>query len=172
MARSVLVAVDTNVLLDQALDDADVLDALAVIRERFKIARFVVTPTVLEELSFQAEEDDDRERSDAAIRVLDNLISWGYEPLNVIPVGKGITEQISFKFRQRGVFPDEEENDASLTAEAALIGCDILLTSDAHLLDAQAHPKFRDILKSCDVAGDDLVIATPRTIVARFFKSR
>ncbi len=95
---------------------------------------------------------------------------WGYEPLNLIPVGKGITEQISFKLRSRGVIPGEEENDASLTAEAALIGCDMLLTSDAHLLDAQGHPEFRAILKSCDVAGENIVIAKPRTIVSRFFR--
>lgn len=167
-----LIGVDTNVLLDQALGDEDVLDALAIIRERLKNARFVVTPTVLEELGNQSEEDDHIGRRDAAIRVLDSLIEWGYEPLNVIPVGKGIVEQMSLKFRAQGVFPDEEENDASLTAEAALIGCDLLLTSDAHLLEAQEHPKFRHILQSCSVAGENLLIAKPRTIVARFFKRR
>ena len=46
-----LLAVDTNVLLDQALENADVLDALEVIRERLDDARFIVTSTVLEELA-------------------------------------------------------------------------------------------------------------------------
>jgi hypothetical protein len=46
----------------------------------------------------------------------------------------------------------------------------MLLTSDAHLLDAQAHPEFRGILKSCDVAGENIVIAKPRAIVSRFFR--
>jgi rRNA-processing protein FCF1 len=172
MARSLLIAVDTNVLLDQALDDADVLDALQVIRERLSGARLIVTPTVLEELGKQADEDTDPERRAVAGRVLDCMIAWGYEPWNVIPVGKGITEQISFKLRRHGVIPDEEENDASLTAEAALIGCEILLTSDAHLLEAQENPRFREILKGCDVVGENIAIATPRGIVNRFFRRR
>jgi hypothetical protein len=130
----------------------------------------VVTTTVLEELAHQADFGGNAEKRAMAGRALDCLIEWGYEPLNLIPVGRGITEQISFKLRSRGVIPDEEENDASLAAEAALIGCDILLTSDAHLLDAQVHPEFREILKSCDVAGDSIVIAKPRTIVNRFFR--
>jgi hypothetical protein len=170
MAKSLLVGVDTNVLLDQALGDEDDLGALEVIRERLPGARFVVTTTVIEELSHQAEFGADPEKRETAGRVLDCLMEWGYEPLNLIPVGKGITEQISFKLRSRGVIPDEEENDASLTAEAALLGCDMLLTSDAHLLDAQGHPEFREILKSCDVAGENIVIAKPRTIVSRFFR--
>ncbi|MGA3171700.1 MAG: PIN domain-containing protein [Chthoniobacteraceae bacterium] len=171
-AKSLLVAVDTNVLLDQALADEDVLDALQIIRERMSSTRFIVTPTVLEELGRQADEDPKPAKREAAGRVLDHLIEWGYEPLNVIPVGKGIVEQISFKLRSRGVIPDEEENDASLTAEAALLGCGMLLTSDSHLLDAQAHPKFREILKSCSVDGENIVIAKPRAIVTRFFKRR
>ena len=48
-----LIGVDTNVLLDQAAQSADVLDALTVIRERLN-ADFIVPPTVLEELAFQA----------------------------------------------------------------------------------------------------------------------
>ncbi len=46
-----LIAVDTNVLLDQALGDEDVLDALNLIRERLQNARFIITPTVLQELA-------------------------------------------------------------------------------------------------------------------------
>jgi len=68
MARSQLVAVDTNVLLDQALDDGDVLDAPSVIRERLPNARLIVTPTVLEELKKQADEDPDHERREIAGR--------------------------------------------------------------------------------------------------------
>jgi len=48
----VFIAVDTNVLYDQALGDEDVLDALQVIRERLRDVRFVVTRTVIEELAW------------------------------------------------------------------------------------------------------------------------
>lgn len=163
-----LIAVDTNVLLDQALDEADVLDAIETIRTRLPQAQFVVTPTVLEEIAFQLD-DEAEEAREAAGKVLQCLIPWGYEPLNVIAVGLGITEQISFKLRSRGIVPDEEQNDAAIIAEAALLGCAMLLSSDSHLLEAGAHPQFHPLLQECSVDGDGLVIARPREIVRRFF---
>ncbi len=98
---------------------------------------------------------------------LTHLDDWGYQVVDVVPVDTGIVEQISRKLRANGVFPKEEENDASIAAEAALLGCTILLSSDAHLLDAQEHPSFRSVLKESDV-GEALVIARPRTIATRF----
>jgi predicted nucleic acid-binding protein len=168
----VLVAVDTNVLLDQALEDADVLDALATIRTRLAQARFVVTPTVLEEIAYQCENDEHEEARWAAGRVLECLLKWEYEPLNVIAVGMGIAEQISFKSRSLGIIPEEEQNDAAIVAEAALLGCSMLLSSDAHLLEAGKHPRFLPLLDECSVDGDRLVIARPRDIVRRFYQRR
>jgi rRNA-processing protein FCF1 len=163
----VLIAVDTNVLLDQATDAADVLDALDVIRRRLPSAQFVVPPTVLEELAWQYENGGDT--SAAAETALRRLMAWGYRALNVVPVGKGIAEQIALKLRIEGVLPDQEQNDASIIAEAALLGCSILLSSDSHLLEAQRHPRFKAILRESDVE-DRLVIASPRTIASRFFR--
>ena len=167
-----LFAVDTNVLIDQALGDADVLDALQLIRERLPNARFIVTSTALEELAVQHTFGSTAERRDAAKTALVSFLAWGYEPLNIIPVGKGIAEQISFKLRSRGIIPEEEQNDAAIVAEAALIGCSILLSSDAHLLDAQKHPRFYPLLQECSVEGDKLLIAKPREIVRRFYRRR
>ena len=104
-----LLAVDTNVLLDQALENADVLDALEIIRERLPEARFIVTSTVIEELSrlaFRGETAEGRMPADIALQ---SMTSWGCEPLNIIPVGKGIAEQISFKLRSRGIVPEDEQ---------------------------------------------------------------
>ena len=42
-----LIAADTNVLLDLALEVGAVVDALATMRQRLPEARFVVPPTVL-----------------------------------------------------------------------------------------------------------------------------
>ena len=44
------VAVDTNVLIEQADENENVLDALDAIRRKIKDAAFIVTPTVIEEL--------------------------------------------------------------------------------------------------------------------------
>jgi predicted nucleic acid-binding protein len=163
----VLVAVDTNVLLDQALDDADVIDAIAVIRERLGDIRLIVTPTVLHELAWAADDADDPETREAALKALSKLQEWGYEPLNVVPVGNGIVEQISLKLRMRGIVPDEEQNDASIIAEAALIGAQILLSADSHLVEAQEHPALREALRDFDVEGS-IIIARPSTIARKF----
>ena len=165
-----LVAVDTNVLLNQANDDSDVIESISIIRKRLENVKLIVTPTVLHELAWAADNGDDLETREAALKALSNLHQWGYEPLNVVPVGNGIVEQISLKLRMAGIVPDEEENDASVIAEAALIGCQILLSSDSHLLEAQEHPDFRQTLKDFDVEGA-IVIARPKTIVQKFFRS-
>ena len=162
-----LVAVDTNVLLDQALGDGEVIDGIAVLRDRLGDIRLIVTPTVLHELAWAVDNDDDPETRAAALEALSKLHEWGYEPLNVVPVGNGIVEQISLKLRIRGIVPDEEQNDASIIAEAALIGAKMLLSSDGHLIDAQEHPEFRETLQDFDVEGK-ITIARPSTIARKF----
>lgn len=167
----VLIGVDTNVLIDHAEGDEDVIGALEVIKERLPGARLIVTPTVLEELGYLCDHGEPEE-AEVAERALSSLFEWGYEPLNIIPAGMGITEQIGLKLRLRGIIPDEEENDALIVAEAALLGCTILLSSDHHLLDAQENPKFLETLKEASVEGDKLVIATPRKIATQYFRRR
>ena len=49
--RFMLIAVDTNVLLDLALGVETVIDAIDTIRKRLPAIRFVVPPTVLQELA-------------------------------------------------------------------------------------------------------------------------
>jgi predicted nucleic acid-binding protein len=166
----VLVAADTNVLLDQANGEGDVIEAISIIQDRLENVRLIVTPTVLHELAWAVDHDDDPETRSAATKALVNLLQWGYEPLSVVPVGHGIIEQISLKLRVAGVLPDEEINDAYVIAEAALSGCQILLSADSHLVGAQEHPDFRQILKDFDVEGQ-IVIARPRTIVRKYFRS-
>jgi predicted nucleic acid-binding protein len=167
----VLIAVDTNVLLDQAVGDADVLDALLTLTTRLKGTSFIVPPTVLEELGYQFVNGDDEQRQAAEIALI-RMREWRYEPLNLAAYQKGIAEQISFKLRSLGPLPDEEENDGLIIAEAALLGCQLLLSSDHHMIEAQQHPRFRGVLEESEVDGDDIVIGSPRTIVRRFYPSR
>lgn len=166
-----LVAVDTNVLLDQAVGDADVLDAILTLKTRLKGARFIVPPTILEELGYQFVNGDEEARQ-AAATALTHMGEWGYEPRDLPAYQKGIAERISFKLRSLGPLPDEEENDGLIVAEAALLGCQLLLSSDHHMLDAQQHPRFRSILEESEVDGDGIVIGSPRTIVRRFYPSK
>ena len=171
MDGSPLIAVDTNVLLDQALADRHVTDALDTIRERLKSPRILVPPTVLHELALQVRQDRTEEMREAATDALTGMLARGYEPVNATPVGHGVVEQIGLKLRLRGIIPEREVNDGFIVAEAALFGCSILLSSDGHMTNADAGALHR-LLADCDAPGDKLVIAGPREIVAKFFRRR
>jgi len=65
-----------------------------------------------------------------------------------------------------GLLPEEEVNDGMILAEAALLGCSILLTSDDHLRSMDfARLAFELQAFQAGVP----VIATPREIVRKFF---
>ena len=59
-----------------------------------------------------------------------------------------------------------------IIAEAALLGCQILLSADPLFSDAEKHPSFRKVLTDSDADGDELVIATPRHMGRTFFRSK
>ena len=164
--RSPLIAVDTNVPLDLADRKEHVLDALAVIRRRLTPGRILVTPTVFQELVYLAEHSAglaDRERATRALR---GLAGWDLDLVNLVPVGHGIVERIAQRLQEARLLPSEEFNDGLILAEAALLGCAILLTGDAHLrcLD---HSRASRELKALDVEMP--VVATQREIVSKFF---
>ena len=72
-----LVAADTNILIDQALGDANVIDALATIKQRLPQANLVVTQTVLIELAWAADYDDDPKVQEAAAIALIHCATGG-----------------------------------------------------------------------------------------------
>ena len=61
----------------------------------------------------------------------------------------------------------EERNDALILAEAALLDCTMLLTSDAHMLDIPPGP-LRLLLEAHDVSTP--LIVSPRKLVSEFFR--
>ena len=161
-----LIAVDTNFPLDLAGGVDDVTDALSVIRQRIKDAQLISPPTVnleLAYLSLFAEEDDLKIAAQTALRSLAS--KWKIQPVNLVPVGHGIVAAIGSKIRASSLLPDEEEHDALILAESALLECTILLTSDAHLrgIDFQ---QLKLLLQDFHVAAP--IIATPREIVRKF----
>ena len=163
-----LIAVDTNVPLDLANEVADVVDALAVIRERIPGARLIAPPTVALELAYLSEFADEDGVRAAAQTALRSLVSkWAIQPVNLVPVGHGIVDAIAAKIRERGLLPDEETHDALILAESALLECSILLTSDAHLRGVD-HASLSLLLNASHVGSP--VIATPREIVRKFFR--
>ena len=164
---SPLVAVDSNVPLDLADGNESVLDALNTIRGRLSNARFVVTPSVFQELVHVALEDSVAARRALGQSALRQLKEWQFGLLQIVPVGHGIVESIAQRLRAAGLLPEEEVHDSLILAEVALLGCAVLLTSDAHLRGLD-YARLTWELNACDVSVP--VIATPREIVSKFFR--
>jgi predicted nucleic acid-binding protein len=162
------VAVDTNVLLNLADEEEIVIDCLETIKKRLPDSKIIVLPTVILELIDISEHDDDPALKSLAKLSLANILEpWEFLPVNFIPVGHGIVEQIGRKIREKGLIPDEEIHDSFLIAEAALYGAAILISSDGHIKDIDQR-MLKIELGACDV--DCPLIASPWKIVNQFFR--
>jgi hypothetical protein len=107
-----LIAADTNVLMDLAAEVESVVDTLGLVRQRVAGARWVVLPTVIQELRFIAKYGETEEEERLAVKALQSLTHWGFEPVNFLPVEYGITEQIALRLRRAGLLPETEINDS------------------------------------------------------------
>jgi hypothetical protein len=127
----------------------------------------IVLPTVILELNEIVHFGEDGEKRSAAKAIASILNPWGFLPVNCIPVGHGIVEQIGNKLREKGIIPVEEIHDSYIVAEAALYGAAILISSDAHIKDID-RTMLKIELDSSDVHYP--LIASPWTIVNNFFR--
>jgi predicted nucleic acid-binding protein len=167
--KLLLTAVDTNVLLDEEDKDADVLDALETLRERLPHAQFVITETVFQELAWIFEQGDTPLKRKLAEGTLTKLLERGYTPMNFSPLERGILAEISLKIRMKELVPHEEVGDSMVIAEAAWKSCEILLTSDAHILNANKDiGTLWKILKDSDAEKYQIVLSKPRTLVRKY----
>ena len=150
--KQLLVALDTNVLIDLANGLDKATDCIETIRERAKLAVFVIPPTVIEELAYISQDGETRSERSAALNALKNLVNiWGFTPSDCVPVGNGIVEEIGRKIRKARLLPEDEVNDSFVIAESALIGATILISSDRHIAGIDRE-ELRLTLDSSDVA--------------------
>src|SRR5262245_35282296 len=127
-------AVDTNLLLDLADRDEDVLDAVAVIEQRLAQTEWLVSPAVLDELTFLTDSGDTLEVRESATLSFQQLQGAGrFRPLLDIPFPASQVEEVANAIRGRELVPVQELHDSRILAEAAFLECAILLTSDNHL---------------------------------------
>ena len=164
--RRALIGVDSNVLLDLADEVQDVTDAVFTIRQRLPQAQLVLLPTAAQELAAEVRDGTDANRRRRGICAFQLARDWNIQPADLISVRHGIAEQIGRRLRDRGLLPETEVNDGLVLAEAALLGCSLLLTSDEHLRGIDFEQLTFE-LQSFDVTAP--VIATPREIVRKFF---
>lgn len=163
---SQLIAVDSNVLFDLALRQDDVVDSVSLIRERLPLAKFLMPPTVLQEVASWALQGD-IDKQAVARNAIETAKSLRIIPVNLISVPSGISARVAARLREVELLPEQEVHDSLIVAESALLGCSILLTSDEHLrgIDFQ---RLTFELQSFDVSVP--IIATPREIVRKFFR--
>jgi hypothetical protein len=166
--RSPKLAVDTNFLIGLAIDAETSVSALEVIRKRLANPAIIVPPTVSIELAVEAVKAPGTPVGKAAARAIRLMLrEWRFQPVNLVPVGHGIVDLIAGRILERGYIPSEERNDAHILSETALLGCALLITSDAHLLGIPPGP-LRLLLEAHDVGAP--VIVSPRKLVREFFR--
>ena len=69
-----------------------------------------------------------------AAKAESSLLGWGMSIQTLTPVEHGIAAQIGSTIRNQGLLPVEERNDGLIIAEAALMQCDFLVSSDTHFM--------------------------------------
>jgi predicted nucleic acid-binding protein len=161
-----LIAVDTKVLLDLAAGIDDVCDAVFVIRRRVRRCQMVIPPTVREELAQEATHGEAMNKLENARRAFQLARSLNVRPVDLPGFQNDTARRIGRRLRSLRLLPEEEVDDALVLAEAALLKCAILLTSDAHLRGLD-FTRLAFELQACDAAAP--IIATPREIVHKFF---
>ena len=163
---STLVALDTNFLLDLTVPTERAQDLVELFRRRVKNVEFVAPPTVLTELAHLADKGATFGEKKMARLALTSLVRvWKFHPLDFIPVGHGIIEQVARRLRGHGMIPLGEINDSLIVAEAALANCTLLVTSDRHLLEADSGLLRRELVAN-DV--EPIAICAPRDLLFKF----
>jgi len=161
-------AVDTNVLLDLADKVEEVLDAFDTLVERLPHSDCLVPPSVLDELAYLCDfGQTERVRRSAQEAMKQLRRERRFRSLLEPPFDPAQAERLASEFRHRGLLPQFEVHDSRILAEATLLACAILVTSDAHLR-AIDHERLTLLLHPHELAPP--VIATPREIVRKFFR--
>jgi len=161
-------AADTNVLVDIEESVGDVLDALHLIKRRLLSVEWLVSLIVFDELVSLINCGETQQLRQSARKALMHLRSQTrFRPLLDLPFGDELAERIANDVRRQGLLPEAEVHDSLILAEATLLDCSILLTSDEHLR-AIDHEQATLLLRGYDLVAP--VIATPKEIVRKFFQ--
>ena len=162
-----LVAVDTNVALDLADQCEAIVDSLNTIRERIGAGVLCISPTVVLELGHAADFGETAAKRTAARQFLRQHSAWHFQLARFVPVGHAQAVRVGDRLRACGLIPEDEVNDSLVLAEAALLGCRMLLTADEHLRGIDFE-RLAFELQSFDLTPP--VMATPREVVRKFFR--
>jgi len=164
-----LFAVDTNPLIDWAHGHDDIPDCFELIKRRIPGVSILVPPTVIQELGYFAGTNA-KNLGKTALRTLELIRDEPLlRPVNLVPVGHGIVEINALRIRQAHLLPEEEINDSMILAEAGLLDCEVLLSSDSHLTGIDSS-RLAEVMRRFD--GSVPLIRSPRQILKQFGSSR
>ena len=120
----------------------------------------LVPPSVLDELAYLCDfGQTERVRRSAQEAMKQLRRERRFRSLLEPPFDPAQAERLASEFRHRGLLPQFEVHDSRILAEATLLACAILVTSDAHLR-AIDHERLTLLLHPHELAPP--VIATPR----------
>lgn len=159
MQRPQLVAIDTNILLALGEADEDTEDALQLILRRAAPVQILLCPTVLQETSYLAANGITESQRRMARSGLAKAPAWKLHPSTLNAAQHAIATNAARKLMEHHLLPAAELNDARILAEAAVLGC-LLLVIDAFRLNLVMH--------ELDLSVP--VISTPRDLIRRFYR--
>jgi len=160
-----LFAIDTNPLIDWAQGHDDIPECFGLIKKLIPGISIIVPPTVLHELGHFARTNE-KGLGGSALKALKLIRSEAMlKPINLVPVGHGIVEINAWKIRESKLIHEEERNDSLILAEAGLLECSVLLTSDSDLTGIDPRD-LRELMKGFD--GSVPIIKSPHQIIKQF----
>jgi len=151
MQKSPLVAIDTNYPLMLAEGNDIALEALSVVRERVRPEEIIVPPTVLLELNYHAKKSPDLKLRKSARNALDRLFShWRFHFAALNSTQEAMAAEAVRRIFSAGLMPTEEQNDALIVAESAVLNAVLLVSNDSHLLQVD-HRRLGLLFRELDL---------------------
>jgi rRNA-processing protein FCF1 len=159
------IALDTNFLIGLAAGDERCWEALEDLGSKVPRPALLAPPTVALELSWLHSNGETAEKRQHAGKALHDLLSWGITLIQLAPAYHGVADAISEKILSLGILPPQERHDSLIIAESALLGCDIIVTSDEAMIHAgQNQDPLRRILQDAHALKDTVAIVRPISI--------
>ena len=116
-AQRVLIAVDPNVLLELADEVEEVVGAFDLIQARVPTHQFVLPPTVVHELAFEARHAEAQPLRLRGQRAFQKARQYDIRPVDLVAVRHGIAEQVSLRLREADFCPPKKPTTASFLAK-------------------------------------------------------
>ena len=153
-------ALDTQFLLDLENGDANCAEAVDILNQWGFY--FIVTGTVLQELEDIACEEESQIAGHAR-DTLKSITNWSFITPELPSVQNGVAEIVALRLIERQLLPSAQKNDGLVIVEAAIHGCQVLLSPRKPIVDAKSD-SLRLALIESDVSG--VIAIRPLELIA------